>query len=108
MKSLPLLVDIALEAKANADAHGFPDHPFPEHIALIHSEVSEALESYRTGEPLIWLDGAKPKGIGSELADVIIRTAHLAADLHLNLDELVEQKMTYNRTRPFKHGGKKI
>ncbi|MGH7746241.1 MAG: hypothetical protein ACREQ5_16000, partial [Candidatus Dormibacteria bacterium] len=72
------LNEIAQEAKDNAVAHGFVDHPFSEHIALIHSELSEALECYRTGEPLAWLNadkGNKPEGIGPELA-VPVRLRH--------------------------------
>lgn len=42
--------------------------------ALIHSEISEALECIRRGQILGAFElGTKPVGLGSELADVVIR-----------------------------------
>jgi NTP pyrophosphatase (non-canonical NTP hydrolase) len=80
----------------------------PEKLALIHAEVSEALEEYRDGRMETWFaDGsAKPEGFGVELADAIIRILDLAGYLGIDMGELVELKHEYNRTRPFRHGGK--
>lgn len=158
---------------------------FGDYIALLHSEVSEALEAYRdhrlddatattrAGTPI---SEAKPEGVGSELADVLIRLLDMCdvfgiwlgddmedgladvaplpapagvttfgehvAWLHFRIGNIdpfaervgtltearmalilralvtvaerhgidltaeVERKIAYNRTRPYKHGGK--
>lgn len=165
------------------------DRTFGESMALLHSEVSEALEAYRKwgvedatekcveasfidpstllGHPL------KPEGIGSEFADILIRLlddcerygvdledelgivgdAHIGvwpkfgenmnalhtliaftseryyteddvwrqnfADIYsflcglcdlygINLEAEYERKLAFNRTRPYRHGGKKL
>jgi NTP pyrophosphatase (non-canonical NTP hydrolase) len=79
----------------------------PERLCLIHSEVSEALEAYRDGDnDLRFTEGGKPEGIPSELADIVIRVADMAAYLGIDLDAAIKAKMAYNATRPHKHGRK--
>ncbi len=83
------------------------DYNLPEKLCLVHSEVSEALESYRNGEPLVHFgDGGKPEGLSAELADACIRIFDICAHLKIDLDEAIAVKMAYNSTRPHRHGGK--
>jgi hypothetical protein len=54
----------------------------PEKIALIHSEISEALECAREGQMVTTLrEDGKPEGFPSELADVVIRCYDLMGAL---------------------------
>lgn len=85
-----------------------------EKLALIHSEVSEALEEVRNAQSTTDLtvislgEGNKPEGFAVELADVLIRLLDLAAALNIDLADVVEVKMRYNDSRPYKHGGKTL
>jgi len=75
-------------------------------LALIHSEVSEALEAARKDYPA----SEKIPDIGNfeeELADTVIRCMDLANRMGISLGEAIVKKVAYNRTRPYMHGGKK-
>lgn len=76
-------------------------------IALAHSELSEALESARHGYPSS--EQIPSRGnFEVELADVIIRIMDLSERLGIDLAGTIIDKMKYNATREYKHGGKAI
>lgn len=96
-------------------------------LALIHSEVSEALEEVRENDGSLYftepyndfgavlrrivspsVTGAKPEGFPSELADIIIRVFDLAVYMGIDIEEVVQMKMAYNKGRPHRHGDKAI
>lgn len=72
-------------------------------IALMHSELSEALESHREGVP----ESAKIEGyseLEEELADTIIRIMDTAGEHDLDVGGAIVAKMRVNEDRPQKHG----
>jgi NTP pyrophosphatase (non-canonical NTP hydrolase) len=99
-----------------------------EMLALIHSEVSEALEADRKhiyapksssfygiialsqlksdAEFKMEFDTTVKDTFQDELADIMIRVMDLAAHKDINLEAHIEAKMRYNALRPHKHGKK--
>lgn len=125
------LNELAKEAHQIAVEHGWwdPEPSFGDLVALMHSELSESLEEYRAGRPMVWygceIDGEpcdkvtceskecngaylqdKPEGIAVELADCIIRILDWAGHEGVDLDSIIREKMDYNRTRSYRHGWK--
>lgn len=78
-------------------------------IALIHSELSEALEEIRAGRPHVYYLAGAPHGLGIELADAAIRLRDLLEGAcGMELADLEDIKHTYNQSRPHTHGGKAL
>lgn len=124
--------EFAKEVHQNAVEHGWWDtnRSFGEIIALCHSELSEALEEHRNGQPNLYVvlhepgtimrhqkstttdpenfRGLKPEGIATELADCIIRILDYCAYDGIDIEQAIQLKHEYNKTRPYRHGGKRI
>lgn len=67
-------------------------------IALMHSELSEALEAMR--------QNASKDAVAEELADCCIRIFDYCGARDINLEEALVKKIEYNKTRPYRHGKK--
>jgi len=71
-------------------------------------EISELWEAYRNGKLDDQCDKkCKLSCAEEELADIQIRLMDTAVQLGVNLGRAVARKTAYNRTRPYRHGGKR-
>lgn len=71
----------------------------PAILALVHSEVSEALEAFRKNDVANFQE---------ELADIVIRVLGCAEGLQVDIEAVILAKLEKNRQRGFRHGGKRV
>lgn len=106
------------------ERNGFhEDYRVDNKLLLVHTEVSEAAEELRDGQPTDLIYGVqrvvhepttgwiptgfvKPEGFPVELADVILRVLDICEHEGIDMQAVLELKLAYNETRPFKHGRK--
>lgn len=93
----------------NAEEHGFlvPIRSLGHDLAMVHCEISEALQAYRAEEPYVFYgEDGKPEGVAVELADAIFRIMTICGERGIDLETVMEEKYQYNLTRPWMHGKK--
>jgi len=85
------------EVRALADAKQFNsgESRWWEMFALIHSEVSEAVDKYKKG--------ASNYDVAWELIDCIIRILHMLSSMDVDPDLIFDTVMTANWKRPIKY-----
>lgn len=109
--------ELIADCKKIANEHGFyvtwerkegPMNPI-EKLMKIVSECGEAMEAYVAQEKPniprypINCDNWK-EHFEEEVADIFIRLFHMVGDLDIDLEEILEKKMAYNKKRPYRHG----
>lgn len=78
-----------------------------EQLMLIVTELAEACEAFRVGNPPCERPGMEQYShAAEELADVVIRCFQMAGEHNIPLADAVMAKMAFNETRPVKHGKK--
>jgi len=109
--------EITAAVHENAKSHGWWDsgeRNFGELLMLCNSELAEAFEEYRNGHTVTETYYSKDKqgndkmeGVPSELADVVIRIMDMCGYYGIDLEKIIAEKHAYNKSRPYRHGGKK-
>ncbi len=99
-KKQPTVNNLIQECHRVAKVKGWWDEPRNdgELIALMHSELSEALEAMRNRQD----QGA----LAEELADCCIRIFDYCGSRKIDLQKALSKKIEYNKTRPYRHGKK--
>lgn len=81
-----------------------------EALMLVVTEIAEAMEEIRKGGPRNQVhegEGGKPEGFPIELADAVIRIMDLCGAMRIDLENAIDKKHTFNKSRPYRHGSKR-
>lgn len=118
--------EFAQDVHKNAVAHGWYDAPitFPEVAVMIHAEISEAVEEWRSGNPVIYgtcalspenckfskicdnvghPSGAdtegncKPEGVAVELCDAVMRIMDFLAFMGVDIEAVLNRESPIRR-----------
>lgn len=119
------LNELSVQLNDFVKSAGFNENGIPLRFALIHSEISEAFESFRKDKyanviEFEHLMKENPESfkehfekhikdsMEDELADSIIRLLEFCTYAEVDIEYHIQQKMNYNETRGFRFGGKKF
>lgn len=107
MTEADLINDLAQRIHQMARSKGWWDaeRNDAEMVALMHSELSEALEAMRHDYPPD-VHCSEFGAVEIEMADTIIRILDYCAGRGLDIGGALMAKFAFNATRPNKHGGK--
>lgn len=100
------LTDLAHRIHTANREKGFWDHhrPLTETTMLIVTELAEAVEEERAGNPEIYEIDGKPEGVDVELVDALIRLLDLLGARGTDVDAVLAKKLAFNAARHHKHG----
>lgn len=96
---LQFAVGVVNEVNGWREAPDVEDATKVSRLALIATEVAEAIEAVRNGDDA---------NLAEELADVVIRCLDFADIYDINLGAALLEKLERNRGRGYRHGGKRI
>jgi NTP pyrophosphatase (non-canonical NTP hydrolase) len=92
--------DWGLEDKTRGPIRGCPSEAPVDGDTCIHGQEWNVCTA---NSPL-----QKPEGVGSELADVLVRLLDTCERYGIDLEAEFERKLKYNATRGYRHGGKRV